>query len=221
LENIGIPKKDITVFYVNTIDRDLEHISKAKKGIMRSKYNIGNDKKVILSVGRLEAEKNFPRLLELFTGLDTSYVLIIIGRGSLQDQLEKQAESLGIKDRLIFAGFVGRDQIWNYYLDSDLFILLSKAEALGLVFWEAMHVNVPVIGSIAPGILETVGKDGERGRIWKEEDGQQGFNERVSFCIDSNKEKNDMIIRAKEFVNEQRKNAVTFNDLSCFGELIR
>ncbi len=216
LEDIGIPKSRITVFYVDTIDRDREHIEEAHKGTIRAKFNIPNDKKIILSVARLEAEKNFPKLIELFAGLGDGYVLVIIGRGSLLSQLETQIKSLGISNRVIFAGFVGRDQIWNYFMDADLFILLSKAEALGLVFWEAMHVNVPVIGSTADGIVETIGKDGERGRIWKESAGQAGFNEMVEFCVMPSVERDNMIKRAKEFVDKQRGNKVTFNDLRVF-----
>ncbi len=218
LKNIGIPEKYITVFYVNTIDRDLEFITKAKKGVIRTKHAIAPNQKVILTVARLESEKNYPKLLELFAGLGSGYVLIALGRGSLLEPLNRQAKSLGIQDRLIFPGFIHRDEIWNYYADADLFVLLSKAEALGLVFWEAMHMDVPVIGSEADGIVETIGNDGDRGRIWHDGDSQAGFSERVKFCLTPSQERDAMLKRAKVFVDKQRTNKITFNDLPIFSK---
>lgn len=216
LNRIGIPEKDITVFYVNTIDRDLEYIGKAQRGRVRAEHSIPSDKKIILTVARLESEKNYPKLLELFSGLGPNYILIALGRGSLLESLLKQAKTLGIEDRLIFPGFIHRDQIWNYYADADIFVLLSKAEALGLVFWEAMHMNVPVIGSTADGIVETIGSDGDRGRFWREEDGRNGFTERVKFCLTQSPARNAMLVRARDYVARQRENKVTFSDLPIF-----
>ena len=216
LENIGIPEKDITIFYVDTIDRDSEFIGNAKKDIVRPRYSIQTGQKIILTVARLEVEKNYPKLLESFAGLGLGYVLIALGRGSLLDSLKSQVKSLGIEDRVIFTGYVHRDEVWNYYAGADLFVLLSKAEALGLVFWEAMYMNVPVIGSTADGIVETIGSDSNRGRIWREEDGQIGFNERVEFCLTPSPERDAMLKRAREYVEKQRENKVTFNDLPVF-----
>ncbi|MDE2041072.1 MAG: glycosyltransferase family 4 protein [Patescibacteria group bacterium] len=216
LMNIGIPANRITVFYVNTIDRDMRYIAAAAKGKVRAEYAIPASTKILLTVARLESEKNYPKLLELFAGLGPGYVLVALGRGSLLDTLKDQAKRLGIENRLIFPGFIHRDDIWNYYADADAFVLLSQAEALGLVFWEAMHMNVPVIGSAADGIVETIGEDGLRGRIWREIDGQEGFNERVKFAVRPSPERDAMLVRARQFVDRQRQNKVTFNDVPVF-----
>ncbi|MEA2715117.1 MAG: 1,2-diacylglycerol 3-alpha-glucosyltransferase [Candidatus Parcubacteria bacterium] len=216
LKNIGIPEEDITVFYVNTIDRDLSFISRARRGIIKSRHSIPAEAKVILTVARLESEKNYPRLLELFAGLGPGHILICLGRGSLLGSLTEKSRKLGIADHVIFPGFVHRDQIWNYYADADAFVLLSKAEALGLAFWEAMHMHVPVVGSEADGIVETIGRDGDRGRIWREEDGLTGFNESMRFCLAPSPERDAMLLRAAEYVRIQRGNKATFNDLPIF-----
>lgn len=213
LMDVGVPPGRITVFAMNTIDRDLSFIAAAKKGVIRAKYSIPGDAKIVLTVARLEAEKNYPQLLELFAGLGPGHVLICLGRGSLLESLKAQARKLGIEGRVFFPGFVHREEIWNYYADADAFVLLSKAEALGVVFWEAMHMGVPVIGSDADGIVETVGQDKERGRIWRERDGQAGFNQMMRFCFVPGAERDAMLQRAKEYVNKQRDNKVTINDL--------
>ncbi len=214
---MGIPGAKISVCYVNTIDRDKRHIVLARKGSVRFGLGIPLGQKVILTVGRLEAEKDFSLLLSLFAGLDKTHSLVIIGQGSLLISLQSQANALGITERVYFVGFVGRDKIWNYFLDADAFVLLSKAEALGLVFWEAMHVGVPVIGSTADGIVETIGADKDRGCIWTSADGQQGFNEMVRFCVTPSAERDAMIDRARHFVDVQRSNSITLNDLPIFN----
>jgi len=215
IKKIGVADLRITVFSMNTIDRDQEFISKAIKGNIRSQYHIDPNKKIIVTVARLEAEKNYPELLKLFAGLGSDYVLFGLGRGSLLQELTVQAKELGIADRVFFPGFVHRDQIWNYYVDADVFVLISKAEALGVVFWEAMHVGVPVIGSKIDGIVETIGVDGDRGRIWTPADGLQGFVERVVFCTTQSLDRNAMLGRARAYVDTQRTNTITINDVVC------
>lgn len=211
--DLGVPEEKITIFSMDTIDRDIRYIAESKKGEIRRKYNLSDDTKILLTVARLEAEKNYPRLLELFAGLSNDHVLFALGRGSLLPQLEEQAKKLGIRDRVYFEGYVERNKIWDYFNDADAFVLISKAEALGIVLWEAIMAGVPIVCSDVEGILETVGKDGERGRVWNESLGQEGFNERVKFCVEESTEKDAMLDRAKVFVEKQRKNQVTINDL--------
>jgi len=74
---------------------------------------------------------------------------------------------------VIFAGHVSRQDIWNYYLDADLFILLSKSEGLGLVFHEAMYMNVLVVGSKIEGIIDSIGINEENGFYWNGENIQE------------------------------------------------
>ncbi|MES3031610.1 MAG: glycosyltransferase [Patescibacteria group bacterium] len=208
IKKLGVPEKDISIFSMNTIDRDREFIAAVKKGTIRKKYNIPTSSKIILTVARLEAEKNYPKLLELFAGLGEGYALIALGRGSMLGQLQEQARKLGIEERVFFPGFVHREEIWNYYADADAFVLLSKAEALGVVLWEAMYTRVPVVGSDVPGILETIGKEGERGRVWRDTDGQEGFNRIISTLDDT-----AMLDRAYAFVQEKISNNLSINDI--------
>jgi glycosyltransferase involved in cell wall biosynthesis len=212
LMHIGIDEKKIVIFVSNTIVRDRVHIEAAKKGIVRSRYDIGAGTKVILSIGRLEAEKGFEELFKLFAALPSSYVLMVLGRGSLEGALKTLAVSLGIQERVIFVGWVGRDAIWNYYLDANAFVLLSKAEALGLVFWEAMYMGVPVIGSTAEGIVESIGSDGDRGFIYDNE-GASVFCQKVEKAVTVSRERDLMITRAKQYVQAQIEKSVTINDL--------
>jgi len=212
LMKLGVQKENIYIYTVNTIERDSKHILNAQKGYVREKYALPNDTKILLTVARLETEKNYPLLISLFAGLPKNYVLFCLGDGNLLKELKKQTEKLSVEDRVFFLGFIDREEIWNYYRDVDVFVLLSKAEALGIVFWEAMYMGVPTIGSNIEGIVESLGKGGERGKIWKDPDGQEGFNNLVSFCVTPSGERDTMVALAKKFVDEQLKNKETLNN---------
>lgn len=210
---LGIKKEKIIIFASDTINRDMHHINNSCKGVIKNKYCLTVDKKIIMSVGRLEAEKDFPRLLNIFSKLDKNYILIILGQGSLKGFLEKLAIDLDIRDRVIFSGFIGRDEIWNYYKDADLFILLSKAEALGLVFWEAMYMGVPVIGSMALGIVETIGKNGDRGFLLNNNEEFDSIKNKIGSCVGNSEDKKKMLERAKKYVDLQISNNLNINKL--------
>ena len=157
----------ISLFSPDTISRDAKYIKEARTDRIRDKYNIPKDKKILLSVGRMEPEKALDRVIKVVGLINRNdYVLIIVGSGMQEEYLKQVAIKCGIENRVYFAGFVDRREIWNYYADSDAFILLSTSEGLGLVFWEAMFMCVPVIGSRVGGIKETIGSNQERGYYW-------------------------------------------------------
>lgn len=213
LLGLGIPESKIRIFAMDTIDRDMASIKKAKKGIVRARYGIPSAAKVLICVARLEAEKGYPRLLDLFATLDGAYYLLILGQGSLKPELVSQAARLGISGRVIFAGFVGREDIWNHYLDADCFVLLSKAEALGVVVWEAMYLGLPVLGSRADGIIESTGLDGDCGYTLADSDGPKEFKEKLALCLAPTAERALMLARAKKYVEEKTANNLTLNDI--------
>jgi len=214
LIKLGAPLGKIKIFSSNTIARDQSHIALSRPGRIRLKYNIKDEQKIILSIGRLEAEKGYHELLELFSQLDKKFILIILGRGSFLEELTALAEKLHISDRVIFAGYASRQEIWDYYKDADLFILLSKVEALGLVFWEAMYMRVPVIGSLATGIAETIGPDGARGLIYdRSKNNIDDLKAKINFCLLDSEPKKIMLDQARKYVEERIANDLTINDI--------
>jgi glycosyltransferase involved in cell wall biosynthesis len=209
---IGAKPEKVVIFASNTINRDMEHVKAARKGEVRKKYGLLG-KKILLAIGRLEAEKGYERLFELFSHLPKDHVMLVLGRGSLRQKLDGLVEKLGVKDRVIFEGWVDRDMIWDYYNDADVFVLLSNAEALGLVFWEAMYMGLPVVGSEAEGIVESVGSDGERGFIHRKNDSVESFVKKIRFCMTPSPELDAMKRKAREFVEREIANPITINDV--------
>lgn len=212
VENLKINSLKIKNISLDIIERDKDFIMKSEKGKIRKKYNIEGSKKIILSVARLEKEKGLERLIDNYNNLENNeLILIIVGTGILEKQLKEKVKILGIDNRVIFAGDISREEIWDYYNDADVFILLSLSEGLGLVFWEAMYVGVPVIGSKVGGIVDTIGLNNERGMIW--ERGSDDFKNKIKFCLENSEIKNEMIKNAKNFVEMKIKDKNNINSL--------
>ena len=164
LINIGINEKDIKIMVEDVIERDSKLINSSQKGLTRAVYDIIDSKKIILSVGRLEKEKGFERLIKAFANINNNdYVLIIVGEGVLKEDLLKLIIDLKLSERVILTGYIDRKKIWNFYRDADIFVLLSYSEGNPTVIREAMYMGVPVIGSNIKPIMEFINADGDRG----------------------------------------------------------
>jgi len=210
---LGIPPQRVKLFSMNTIKRDRQYLQASRAGLIRQKYGLKPEEKIIITVARLEAEKDYPRMLRAFSRLGKNFHFISLGRGSLLAELKKLAAELDVAERVHFAGFVERNEIWNYYRDADVFMLLSRAEALGVVFWEAMYMNVPSIGSIAEGIIESIGQNNERGFVWQTGETDEKIRKDVEFCLTPSEARTKMLARAKQYVEAQIANDTTINDI--------
>jgi glycosyltransferase involved in cell wall biosynthesis len=210
----GVSEDRIMIFTPDTIARDKPYIEAADKSFIRTHHAIPSDHRIILSVGRLEGEKGFDVLIDAFSKLpDKKLTLVILGKGPLKESLTQQAVEKGVENRIIFPGAISRELIWNYFKGADVFILLSLAEALGLVVWEAMVADTPVIGSHAGGIKESIGRNEERGFLWKKEDGIPALSERLEKAFARDQDVREKMARAKRYVEEQLHNSTTISDL--------
>jgi glycosyltransferase involved in cell wall biosynthesis len=106
---------------------------------------------VILSVGRLAKQKNFPLLLRAFAIVrqKINVKLIILGDGPERGYLQELTKSLGLEEHIQLPGFFSNP--WSYMAGADVFVLPSEEEAFGLVLVEAMACGIPVIATDAIG----------------------------------------------------------------------
>ena len=106
---------------------------------------------VIISVGRLAKQKNFPLLLRAFQivkqNIDAK--LIILGKGDERHHLEKLVQQLDLTQDVDLAGFTTNP--WSYMNRADLFVLSSDEEPFGLVIVEAMTCGLPIVATDAIG----------------------------------------------------------------------
>lgn len=125
------------------------------------------DKKVILSVSRLEIHKGIDTVLEAIARLNYSQrnklIYLIAGRGPARSHLEEYAEALSVQEHLNFMGFVPDDVLPVLYNAADLFVLCPREsinnraiEGFGLVYLEAQSCGTAVVGTETGGIPDAV-----------------------------------------------------------------
>ncbi len=125
-----------------------------------------SDKKTVLSVGRLDEDKDHATLIEAFAGVAGRFPdwnLRIIGDGRLRSLLEDQVTGHDLKDRVFLPGTT--PDIESEYAAAQLFAVPSRVESFGLATAEAMAAGLPVIGfADCPGTRELV-RDDVNGRL--------------------------------------------------------
>ena len=132
----------------NAIDTK-QYIFDHKKRInVRKMFGIDESAFVVGHIGRFEAVKNHTFLLDVFYELlkkQENSVLLLVGDGTLKNEIKQKAEKLGINKKVIFAG--SRDDVPDMLQAMDIFILPSLYEGLGIVNIEAQASGLPCLTS--------------------------------------------------------------------------
>lgn len=117
----------------------------------------------VVAMGRLAHNKNFALLIEAFGRAAVPGKLVILGEGPERAALMRQAERLGIGDRVLLPGFVANP--FPTLKGAQLFVLPSNAEGFPNGLVEAMALGVPVISTnCASGPSEILARQ-DRGSI--------------------------------------------------------
>lgn len=126
--------------------------------------DIPRENLVLVSVGRLAAEKNLDELLRFRAAMgDQAVTLLLVGDGPYRAQLEREAADLGLRaPQVVFAGMVPPQQVAEWYQLGDLFVSASSSETQGLTYVEALAAGVPALCRADP-CLSGVIRDGENG----------------------------------------------------------
>lgn len=112
----------------------------------KENLNFANNFIHFITIGRLVPRKGYGDLLKSFANLkNKNGVLHILGDGPLRDDLKKESEELGIRDRVIFHGRVGEREKYELLSASDIYVSASHHEGFGICFLEAMFANLPII----------------------------------------------------------------------------
>ncbi len=105
---------------------------------------------VILGVGRLTKQKDFPTLIKAFAKVRESFQcrLVILGEGQDRPKLEALITDLGIRSDTFLPGFVHNP--YPYFKRASLFVLSSVWEGSPNVLTEALALGTPVVSTDCP-----------------------------------------------------------------------
>ena len=137
----------------NGIDIDAYEARTGNPDALRRALSISPQDIVATIVGRLVPVKGHTNLLHAFQIASQTHpnlLLLITGDGELRSELEQLAQHLGITDRVRFLGW--RDDTAEILEISDLFVLSSLNEGLGLVLVEAMAKHLPIVATRVGGV---------------------------------------------------------------------
>ena len=119
---------------------------------LKKKYNLDENNKILLFVGRMIPEKQPIRMIEIFKKLyaeDQRFHLIMIGKGELLDNVKKSAAE--VIEAVTFIEQIPNKDIWEFYCMADAFVNLNQREIFGMAILEAMYYGCKVVAWRAPG----------------------------------------------------------------------
>ncbi len=116
----------------------------------------------IMYVGGMDPRKNLEGLLDAYrrlpTDLSREHKLVVVGRlDQWYPEIEKLISEFGLRERVVFTGFVPDEMLVALYNGASVFVLPSLYEGFGLPLLEAMSCRTPVVCSNAASIPEVIG----------------------------------------------------------------
>ena len=137
---------------------------KIDKTALRSKYGFKPFDKILFTLTRMDATeryKGYDRVLQAMALLikeipDLKYII-----GGSYDEIEKHKidsliSELGLKDNVVITGFIPDEDLKDYFMMSDLYVMPSYNEGFGIVFIEAMYYGLPVIAGNKDGSVDAL-----------------------------------------------------------------
>jgi len=162
----------------------------------------GFREKKIVSVGRLNKQKNHSLLIDAFADIVNDYPeykLVIWGEGDEREKLENKIKQMGLKEKVLLPG--ATKQVFDKINSSTMFVLSSDFEGMPNALMEAMALGLPVVSTDCPcGGPHDLIQDGENGFLVP-----VGDREKL-------KEKMIMILDSLEIQNRFSKKAFSIRD---------
>ncbi len=141
---VKIPREAVTVIYNPVLTR--QYWASAAERVDHPWFGSG-EPPVILGVGRLVPQKDFPTLIKAFKLVleKRPARLVILGEGPDRAALEGLVSELGLRDQVLLPGFLSNPA--SYMANSGVFALSSVREGLPTVLIEALATGVPVVST--------------------------------------------------------------------------
>lgn len=202
-------KKFLTLKNIIDYEKFQKNITETEKNILKNKYHIDSNEKVIIFVGRLTEEKGIKQLLMAINYVTyKNFKLLIVGsyffNTKVKSDFEKELDELvnKNKERIIFTGYINYNEIYQLYKISDFAVLPSMwDEPAGLTIQEAEACGLPVITTNSGGIPEYV-INGSSIIIKKDENIVENLKTEIENLLDDEKKLKEMSNKSLEIIDD-------------------
>src|SRR5512143_325327 len=207
----GVPAERVTVVYCGA---DPQFRPAARAAVEAFRAQKGLPAHFILYLGTLEPRKNVPALVRAYAqmrgrnGASEAPKLVIAGaKGWGYDAVFAAVEQSGLREDVIFPGYVPHEELPLWYNAADLFVYPSLFEGFGLPVLEAMACGAPVITSNVSSLPEVAGEAG----ILVDPADTGGLTDAIEYVLNSSAARDDMqargVRRAATFTLERMARA--------------
>ena len=185
LDNIPFKKSKVIAYGLDTnkFSRTQEQRNIIRKNI-RKELQIPQNHIVIASAGRLEAQKAQSYLVKaanIVCSKHDNVTFVLVGKGSLRNQLETQIENQGLSGKFLLPGFV--NNIEEFLCAVDIFTMSSLFEGLCYAVVEAAAMSVPVVATAVGGMRYSIA-DGETGLLVEPKNPDK-LAEKINYLLDN------------------------------------
>jgi len=158
-----IPRERITVIYNPSVVRD--DVCDKAQAPLDHPWFAPDQPPVLVAVGRLQVQKDYPTLLHAFARVRRTRPLrlLILGEGKERPALEALINELRVERDVSLPGFVMNP--FAYMSRASLFVLSSRWEGLPTVLIEALCCGTPVVSTDCPSGPREILRDGQYGRL--------------------------------------------------------
>ena len=121
---------------------------------LKKNWGYAVENKVLLFVGRMTAEKQPLKMIQLFRRLyqkDKQYRLLMVGDGELRREAEKAIHAAKLEKAAVIYPKIPNNKMWELYRIAEYYINLNRQEIFGMAILEAMYYETAVAAFEAPG----------------------------------------------------------------------
>lgn len=213
-------ERKFSVIFSGVDLRKFKEISLHKKLELKQKLGIPERSQIVGTVGRLVPIKGHEYFIKA-----ARYILLkhpqthflIIGDGSLREDLETKAQKLGVDKNLLFLGW--REDVDVILSLFDIFVLSSLNEGMGRVLVEAMALGKPIVASDVGGIPDLVihNKNGLLVRPKKSKE----LADSIQILMENEKKRKEMGNEGMGIVSKYSANKMVTQIICLYTDLLR
>ena len=230
----GFTRKELTQYYgvseskIRVIHNGVDTTKfqpAADKRKVKAELGFNPDDLAIVSVGRLYARKGLFTLIESMPAVTSKFPnakFIISGKGQSTEmnKLSHYAQTLGVKDNIVFTGYTPDKKLPKLYQAADVFAFSTFYEHHPFAMLEALSTGLPMVTTNVGGIPETI-TDGKDGFMCQPFNAKQ-MSERILYLLEHPSTAQEMGYQARKTIMERFDwRLIVKNVLRVYDEVLR